>query len=199
MTILSFPVGLLPSKFTFGLKSNAETFVSPLNGAVQTAIRPGSRWMATLEFSIINPTYGALLDAFMAQLDGMAGRFYLPAFHRPAWSVATPGTPVVYGAAQVGKSLVTAGWTASQKIGSAGDYFAVGGEFKMLVADATADGSGHATLAFAPALRNSPSDASAITISSPLATMLLMNPEYGLTKLPGTRYDTFQMQAMEFF
>lgn len=193
MTTLAFPVGLLPSKFTFGLKSNAEAFTSPLNGAIQTAFRPGSRWMATLEFAQMFLDKAALLDGFLASLDGMNGRFTLNPFNRPG----TGTNCVVNGASQTGTTLNVTG-AAGQQF-AIGDYFAINGEFKMVTAAVTADGSGHAALSFAPALRASPPNGGTVTFNAPTLTMILAAPQYGMTRLPGPIYDTISIDCVEFF
>ena len=59
----------------------------------------------------------------------------------------------------------------------AGDYFQLGtgsgSRLYMLAADVDTDGGGEATLTFNPALRSSPPDAAAITITNPMGVMRL--------------------------
>ena len=54
----------------------------------------------------------------------------------------------------------------------AGDFFGVAGEFKMVTADATANGSGAMTLTFEPPLHASPADNAALTFVAPTVLMM---------------------------
>ena len=51
----------------------------------------------------------------------------------------------------------------------------VNSELKMVTADETSDGSGNLTINFEPALRSSPSNNAALTISSCTAVMMLVD------------------------
>jgi hypothetical protein len=79
------------------------------------------------------------------------------------------GTPLVNGAAQTGSSLVTDGWTAAATI-NAGTVFTIAGVYAIhpeiktampylqqfvVTADATANGSGQATLSISPSITTS--------------------------------------------
>ena len=181
MTTLAFPVlSVNPGTFEWRLESNTQILESPLTKAVQTIEQPGARWSATLGYiNLIDPDV-ALLQAFLAQLRGMANRFTLANFERSTPRGIATGTPLVNGASQTGTSLNTKGWTASQTgIMKAGDYFTVNGELKMMAADANSDGTGLATLVFEPPLRASPADNAALTVNSPTATFMLRDSKVG--------------------
>lgn len=94
--------------------------------------------------------------------------------------VAT-GTPLVKGAGQNGNTLAidgcTPGVTGWLK---AGDYFSVNSELKQFTADASTNGSGEATLAFQPALRNSPEDNAPLTVTGATCTMILADDRQGI-------------------
>ena len=85
------------------------------------------------------------------------------------------GTPLVNGASQTGRSLVTDGWNASIAIFKAGDFLKIAGNDKvyMCTADVSSDGSGDATISIEPALVASPADDGAITHSSVSFTVAL--------------------------
>lgn len=179
MTTLTWPTSLpRPSGLTFSLRPNSQAFQSPLTKSTQTMEMPGARWVAVVTWSeLIKPEIRAL-RAFLAKLRGRAGRVYL-------WdmSLETPdgiatGTPLVMGAAQVGSSLVTDGWTNSVTgILLTGDYIGVNGELKTLVSDADSDAGGQATLVFEPPLRTSPADNAAITLIKPTCTFRLLDDD----------------------
>ena len=70
------------------------------------------------------------------------------------------GTPLVNGASQTGRSLVTDGWTNSTLIFKPGDYLKLAGNDKvyMITADVTSSGTGTATISIEPALVASPAN-----------------------------------------
>ncbi|HJV73175.1 MAG TPA: hypothetical protein VJ654_03050 [Noviherbaspirillum sp.] len=197
MTILTFP-SITPAHVAWGLKSNTESFTSPLNGSTQTIERPGARWKATLTMPPLTVSNAVLLDAFLLQLNGKAGRFYLYPHHRP-----TPrglgGSGVVSGGGQTGKTLATTGWTAGWLVLRAGDFFQVGSELKMCTADAVASGTGTVTLQFMPALRSAPSNGAAIVSTNPQTIMMLDTDETLTGKAPGPSYDPMTLSCIEVF
>lgn len=177
MTIYTFPALAkvpTPAEIDWSLISNTQSFTSPLSGAVQTVEMPGARWRVAFTLSVLDTSDSALLRSFLAMLRGQSGRFYLWNMGCPIPRGAATGTPVVSGAAQTGTTLVTSGWAISTaNILRAGDYFTVNSELKMLVADASSNGSGVATLTFEPPLRSSPPNAAAITTTKPTAVFKL--------------------------
>lgn len=200
MTTLTFPtLSRLPDVFDFGLVSNTMTFTSPLSQAVQTIEMPSARWRFSFTMQDLEEADSALLQAFLAQLRGQAGRFFMYNMARPATRGVGTGTPLVKGASQTGTSLITDGWTISQTgILKTGDLFSVNGELKMVVADCNSDGSGNATITFEPPLRASPADNAAIDVSAPTATFKLTADDNGWsTRAP--LWTTFNLQGVEVF
>lgn len=177
MTVYTFPTLTkvpTPNQLDWALVGNTQSFSSPLSGAVQTVEMPGARWKAAFTLSVLEAADSATLRAFLAQLRGQSGRFYLWNMARPTPRGIATGTPVVSGAGQTGTTLVTSGWTISTtNIMRVGDFFTVNGELKMCTADANSNGSGVATLSFEPPLRASPSNGAALTTNKPTATFKL--------------------------
>jgi len=85
------------------------------------------------------------------------------------------GTPLVNGADQTGRSVVTDGWSNSIVIFKAGDYLKFANHDKVYTvsADVSSNGSGAATIAIEPALITSPATDSAITYTSVPFTVAL--------------------------
>ena len=85
------------------------------------------------------------------------------------------GTPLVNGADQTGRSVVTDGWNASITIFKAGDFLKFANHDKVykVVTDATSDGSGDSTITIEPPLVTSPATDSAITYTSVPFTVAL--------------------------
>lgn len=192
MAIITFP-DIRPTVCTWGLRSNTESFTSPLNGAVQTAGRPGARWKATLEFGMLNLQQGRDLQAFLVAMDGMAGRCYLPNHDRPG----AGANASVAGAGQVGTVLNVTG--AANRVYLAGDYFIVNGEYKMLTATVTANASGAAALSFGPMLRASPANGATVTFTNPTPLMMLDQSEFSMPRISGPRYSAVTVPLIEVF
>ncbi len=98
----------------FGRSSNTQGFTSPLSGSVQTAALPGGKWSATFKLTPFTRAEAQTWIVFLLKLDGRAGRFYA---HDPSNAIPRgiiPGTPLIKGASQTGKTLETDGWTATQ-------------------------------------------------------------------------------------
>lgn len=192
MAIITFP-GVIPTSATWGLKSITETFTSPLNGSTQTVGRPGSRWKVTLDFNNMDLTQGAILDGWLAAMDGMANRTNLYPHHRPG----TGATATVNGASQSGTTLNIN--CAANRVFAAGDFFSVNSELKMLTAPAVANGSGQVALQFSPMLRASPISGSNVVFTQPTAQMMVAQNEYAVTRVPGPLYQNISIALIEAF
>lgn len=181
MAIITLPA--LPGYQTsqFGLITNTQRFVSPLDGSTQTRELPGAKWRATYSLPPMFRVDAAGWIAALTQLRGSANRFLGgdPDATTPR-GVAT-GTPLVAGASQTGSSLVTDGWTPSVTgILLTGDYiqFTNGDaneELHLITADVNSDGGGNATLTIEPSIRSSPSNTAAITTTSAACEMALID------------------------
>ncbi|MCA3761505.1 MAG: hypothetical protein IN804_00935 [Cutibacterium sp.] len=205
MATLTWPEYLIPSKTTWGLQSNTESFTSPLSRATQTVERPGARWKATLELPSMREIDRGVLEAFLASLSGQAGRFFLWPHQRPAAAVTrTVGSPLaitVNGDVPVNnmKLLHTRGWPVSALVMRAGEFLQVGSEFKMVTADVTSGVDGACSLPIAPPLRRVPVASAPVVIDRPCATMMLANDEYSISVLPGRISDSVVISAVEAF
>lgn len=197
MTAIAWPTltRSAPRAIDWSLQSNTVGFSSPLSGATQTVEFPGARWKVSFMVENLTEADAATLQAFLLRLRGRSGRFTLHNFARPAPRGTIAGTPLVKGAGQTGTTLAIDGVTAGTTL-LAGDYFAVNGELKMVVADATADGTGQMTLTFEPPLRAAPADNAAITTDKPTATFMLTDDEAKWSVQPG-KFSSFPIDAIE--
>jgi len=196
MAVLDWPDGIVPSKATWNLKSNTESFTSPLNGSSQTIERPGARWKVSLEFPPLKDPDRGRLEAFLAALNGMAGRFTIWPHGRPG---SSPYSPLVNGTLTDFKSLPTKSWPASTVVLRAGDFLAVNGELKMVTADVTSDSSGLASVPVSPPFRKAPAANSVITLNKPRATMMLASDENGIAVVQGRFSDSVAIGMIEVF
>lgn len=164
----------------FGLETNTQSFTSPFTKAVQRVSLGGSRWTLTLTLPTLKRDRVAHWKSFFDQLEGAAGTFYGFDPDNVIPRGTAGGTPLVNGASQAGSSLNIDGCTASALFLRSGDYFSVNGEFKRLIADATANGSGQVAINFKPALRNSPLDNTPIIIDKPTVVMTLVDDQQAI-------------------
>lgn len=179
MNILTLPAGPNFRECRFVCRGNTIEHRSPLTASVQVLELPGTRWLASFGLPPMTRATAETWLAFLASLEGMKGRFYAgPPDATSPRGVGT-GVPLVKGASQTGTSLDTDGWTAGQTgILKAGDYIAWNTpaswrEMHIVCADADSDGSGNATFALAPPIRESPADDATIVVSSPTCVMRL--------------------------
>ena len=140
---------------------------SPFTGQTQTYDWQASWWEGTLSFT---PMYRASADAWAAFILECRGQSNVFSVGDPKGATprGTPvGTPVINGAAQTGYALATRGWTASAaNILLPGDYIQIGYRLYRVLDAASADSSGHATLAVWPNLRDQPADGATIITAS---------------------------------
>jgi hypothetical protein len=178
MTTLALPTlsRTAPSNILFSLIPNTMSFESPLNRAIQTLELPGARWQATFGWNNLSAADARILKAWLNKLSGMAGRFYLHDSSHATPAGTALGTPLVKGASQTGRTLITDGWTANQtNLLVPGDYFSVGAQLFVITEPAASDGSGNATLTFEAPLRSSPADNAPLTTASPSCVMRLVD------------------------
>ncbi|MGA0839147.1 MAG: hypothetical protein ACO3P1_04540 [Pseudomonadales bacterium] len=182
MTTRTFP-SITPTSMSWELIANTQQFVG-ISGAIQVAQRAGQRWTVTLEFSTLANNDRAVLQAFVAQVLGLADNFTLsPADYDPRGAFG--GTPLVAGGSQTGNSLDIDGCTPSVTNWiRAGDFFQVGNELKMATEDASSDGAGAITVSFVPELRAAPADNAAITTTDPEGVFRFVQPRMGWSSRP---------------
>lgn len=176
MSVLNLPTLSRSTATTsvFSLQPNTLSFQSPLNRAVQTSELPGARWIANFTFSNLTDADARILKAWINKLSGMAGRFYLYDFTHAIPSGTALGSSMVKGASQIGRTLLTDGWTANQaNLLLPGDYFGVGNQLCVITEPASSDSGGNATLVFEAPLRSSPADNTSITTVKPSCVMML--------------------------
>ena len=74
MTDIFFPADVPVAKVAPRLVDSTGRFTSPLNGAVRTVARPGSRWGLRLDFQNLYQRDRARLEAFIARMRGAENR-----------------------------------------------------------------------------------------------------------------------------
>ena len=170
----TFPTS--PKFQSLAVSSNQGTFVSrSISGRRQSRQIGGQYWRLRASFPPMTRAQFAPIYAFVIAQRGRYESFSVIPAVISTGQGSPAGTPLIDGASQTGRSLVTDGWNASIAIFKAGDYLKIAGNDKvyMVTADVSSDGSGDATIAIEPALVASPADDAAITHSSVPFTVAL--------------------------
>jgi len=201
MTTLTMPAAPKFRRSKFGLETNTGLFESPFVKTVQRQEFDGARWVLNATLPAMTRPQFAPWQAFLLQLRGRASSFY--GFDPDARVPRGPatGTPLVKGGSQTGTSLAIDGCPANVTNWMlAGDYFGVNGELHMLTQNASTNGSGEATLAFAPKLRNSPADNAPLAVTNPTCTMILVDDQQAVWEADQNGiYQEVTFSAMEVF
>lgn len=162
----TFPSGIIPSTLEFGLRSNTQTFSSPLTASTQTLRLAGASWYGKASFDDLSEDNWRKLAAFLVNLEGKHGRFYFMDFGaaEPQGAMKdSSNTILVNGASQTGGTLNIDGLPANvNNAFLAGDYIAFdtssGRELKIITANASSNGSGQASISIKPNIRVSPAN-----------------------------------------
>lgn len=171
---------------------------SPFTGTVQVQDWGGEWWMYELEVGpFTDAAAGKAMAAFLTVLRGPASRFLFedPSLRNPV----VQGAPVVDGAGQSGRSLLTEGWTPNAVVLGAGQGLSLGADettrLHIATADVQADAAGRAAIPIWPALREAPADGASIEIAYPKVQLRLTAP-VPREVVSGARY-SFTISAEE--
>jgi len=170
----TFPTS--PKFQSLAVSSNQSTFVSrSISGRRQSRQIGGQYWRLRASFPPMTRAQFAPIYAFVIAQRGRYESFSVIPAVISTGQGSPAGTPLVNGADQTGRSLVTNGWSNSIVLFKAGDYLKIAGNDKvyMVTADVSSNGSGEATIAIEPALVASPANDAAITHSSVPFTVAL--------------------------
>jgi len=186
MATITFPSSPTPSGMSWRLVQPAQQNISQWTGARQVLASGRGWWECSLTLPpIIGEAAVNSWRSFMAKARGAANDFQVPV-NEIAQSSST-ATPLVNGANQTGRSLVTDGWPNSTTVLYAGQFVTIGNQLLQLTANITSNSSGQATISFEPAIRVSPADNAAIEFKNPYALMYFAeDPGYSVE--PGLIY-----------
>jgi hypothetical protein len=127
----------------------------PFNAKREVQVFPGAHWEMEIAFIPTLRAEAQRLEAFLLSLRGKAGTFRLADPYRSLPLGASLGTPLIRVATVAGdEAVLTKGWTVSQSDAlKAGDFIEIGTRLHMVLQDADADASGHATVNVWPPIR----------------------------------------------
>lgn len=185
MTPWPTSIGILDARFD--LNENIASFESSFTRQLTTVTLSGGtadRWEGVLSTPTLTAAQVQTMWAFLTTV-GLFGQFTVedPDYTGPA---SGESNGLVMGASQSGTSLVCDGFSNNTLILSAGEWFQVGNEMKLVTADATSNGSGEVTFNFKPALRVSPANNDAVILNSPVFLLRL-------TSIPSRSTDGLKM------
>lgn len=180
---VAFPTIRRPSSVTWRLRARTQTHTSPLDGTTQTLALPGARWEATISWESLQPADYRTLEAFLASMAGMAGRFWYGPVHAPRRATGG-GSPVINGASQTGSTLSVSGWSANAQAFLAGDWLSYTDttsrrRLHQVTANVTANGSGVASVPIAPPIRRAGANGAAVTVTDPTGVFMLASDDEG--------------------
>lgn len=197
---ITYPISLPTNKGLAKIRLSASTVVgvsqSPFTAAQQVYRYTGQYWEADVTLPPMKRADAEYWISFLLKLDGAFGTFLMGDPNGATARGIATGTPLVNGASQTGNELLTDGWTANQTgILKAGDYIQLGSaassRLHKVLEDVNSNASGQATLTLFPALRSSPSDNAAITVSNPRGV-------FRLTTVPSWDIDEATFYGMTF-
>ena len=182
----------------FGLMTNTGVFRSPTNKKVQSVELPGAHWIVTFEVTRMTVASAGQWKAFLINLMGPAGRFnaFDPSQLAPEGIYDSGSdTPLVKGASQTGKSLITDAWRNNgTNLLLPGDAFEVTIDsikrLYMVTANGSSDGSGNMTISIAPPLVGSPADNAPLVFATPKVEMMLIDDGQALWNVPTSKLIT---------
>lgn len=203
MTTFAFPTFARKTPFTewhFGQEPVTFLHSSPLSGQTQTVEMPGTRWAMSMRLSGLNADERANIAAFLAELRGRANRFTLHDLMNPVPRGTMRGTLTVSGniAAGAVTCSVTGGAGQASTTLLRGDKLNIGGELKLISANAQANGSGVITLNIEPPFRAAVSSGAGVTWDRPTALFMRTEPGWRMSHTP-PRFGELALDAIEAF
>jgi hypothetical protein len=140
---------------------------SVFNQSIQSTVMGHAYWMVTIGIGPRRRSEVQDWEAFLAQFLDTRNRVSFWDWRLEAPRGTGAGAPLVKGAAQMGTTILTDGWTPSQNVLLAGDWVGVGGELRRSIATVASDVAGEASLVLDQPVRSAPADNSAVVITKP--------------------------------
>ena len=198
---VSLPAALNERQLSIRARSTVEVSASPFTKEQQVYVFEGEWWEADISLAPMRRAEAEAWLAFLLSLNGREGTFLMGESVNITPRGPGTGTPLVNGALQSGKSLLTDGWSNGiSGILKAGDWFQLGSgatsRLHKMTVDASSNGSGQATLDFWPRLRLPYADNAPLTLNAPKTTWRLtsndMEWSIGLAQLYGINFSAIE-------
>ncbi|MES2706070.1 MAG: hypothetical protein V4726_05640 [Verrucomicrobiota bacterium] len=139
---------------------------SPFTLAEQVYVWPGQRWGVILKLPSMGEDDALSWQAFFADLNAMAGTFWLPETSFLRIREIDFGLAELDGAHVSGATVRTRGWTPDMRVLKKGQKIEIGGRFRMVLEDVYSTDAGKALVRCWPHCRSLP-DSMAVEWQAP--------------------------------
>ncbi len=187
MTTITLPSTPKPQTMSWRLLMPTQANVSSWTGKRQV-VASGRGWWEC-EFNLPPIVGSANINAwraFVALARGTANDFYIPV--DPTAQSALSNTVRTNGTDQTGRAIATDGWPNSTTVLQAGQFVTINDQLLQVTSDVTSNGSGQATIAVEPPVRQPVADNSAVEYKNPFCKMY-MTEEPNISVEPGYVYN----------
>lgn len=194
MAVITWPAGLVPGPGSgFGQRRYDMSFPSEATGQQQDRLLGPPRWQLSIQQpGVLTPCLAGQWQAVLLAMRGRVNHLLAPNFGRLQPVGTMRGTLSLAATAAAGATAlsVTGGSGQAGATLLAGDLLQVGtglgtSQVVMVIADATANGSGVIALTTEPPLRTSMASATAVAWSRPSAYFKLQNASTAWAYEPG--------------
>lgn len=168
----TWPTALIPQTFSPAIRKAGLQFRSPFNGTAQVVDFVAERWVFSLTLPPKRKTNAGQVEALLFQLAGGVERVRCWHFFRPQPIGTMRGTVTIWTQGNRGDSTVALTGTSGQTV-KAGDMFSAASQLFMAAADATFDGSNHATVTTVNRVRATLTAGAAVTWDAPTADFIM--------------------------
>lgn len=179
-----------PAEIIWKLRQPSQANRSEFTGARRvTILAEAPRWTAQVKYPPFFGDYAIRQwRAALAQMQGRAGTFRLPAFEtHQQISYGPDGPPVVDGAGQIGSVIRLRGFFRSM-VFRTGWFITIADRLHQVVGEAMVDANGKVSVKVIPYVAGYP-DGAPVEAAAPYALMSLTDDEAGWTVGAGGRYD----------
>ena len=186
MTVYAWP-GWPVKAFELRILPNTRVYTGPYTPVTQTLDFLGERWIGRFDLVATNdPIMIAAYEAFFDRLKGQQNQFSLSHLKLSAPQGTMRGTPTLLSSVAQLANTCTIATTAGATV-RAGDMLGLGPTPQLcrVMADATADGSGHLAIEFQPRARIAWSSGASVVWSAPQANFMLKAPDVPVMWEPG--------------
>lgn len=145
---------------------------SVFNQATQSVQLGAAYWVATVGIGPRRMSEVPDWNGFLDQIAGTQTRIRFWDWYQEAPRGTGAGAPLVLGAGQTGKNILTDGWAASQNVLLAGDWVGINSELRRITAVVASSAAGEAVLTLDQPVRTSPPDNTPIVLAKPKALFI---------------------------
>jgi len=187
MTTITLPSTPKPQTMSWRLLMPTQANVSSWTGKRQVVASGRGWWECDFNLPpIVGSTNINAWRAFVALARGTANDFYIPV--DPTAQSALSNTVRTNGTDQTGRAIATDGWPNSTTVLQAGQFVTINDQLLQVTSDVTSNGSGQATIAVEPPVRQPVADNSVVEYKNPFCKMY-MTEEPNISVEPGYVYN----------